>query len=331
MKQKMELRSVGVEFEAVNDDALMIEGKVNGLDWSKQLGERRRFIEKVDKGAFKRAIERSLENDKYIDLLGNHNKATLLASTQNDSLKLEEREDGLYMSANLIPTADGKNYYELCKSGLFQEMSFGFYVPEVRGKKEKAETWERQSDGTFKRYIHELELSEVSIVRRGAYNNTKAQLQARGIDVVEEPEFVTEDDLLMELRNLTPEDLQKMISETVNAAFETYVKPENQVIEEVKVEEQPQEIVVEGPVTPKTEEVAVNITLTDDVKQAIQTEIQLLKDEMLSKLDKKEDVAETVVQEDTKKEPDTNEDKAAQDLAMYKEMLENLKEEEIDE
>ena len=122
-----------------------------------------------------------------------------------------------------------------------------------------------------------------------------------------------------------------MISETVNAAFEAYVKPENQVIEEVKVEEQPQEAVVEEPVTPKTEEVAVNITLTDDVKQAIQTEIQLLKDEMLSKLDKKEDVAETVVQEDTKKEPDTNEDKAAQDLAMYKEMLENLKEEEIDE
>lgn len=328
MKQKMELRSVGVEFEAVNDDALMIEGKVNGLDWSKQLGERRRFIEKVDKGAFKRAIERSLENDKYIDLLGNHNKAILLASTQNDSLKLEEREDGLYMSANLIPTVDGKNYYELCKSGLFQEMSFGFYVPEVRGKKEKAETWERQSDGTFKRYIHELELSEVSIVRRGAYNNTKAQLQARGIDVVEEPDFGIEDDLLAELRSLTPEDLQKMISETVNAAFENYVKPENQVVEEVKVEEQPQEVVVEEP---KTEEVSVNIALTDDVKQAIQTEIQLLKDEMLSQLDKKEDVAEAIVQEDTKKEPDTTEDKTAQDLTMYKEMLENLKEEEINE
>ena len=37
LKQKMELRSVGVEFEAVNDDALMIEGKVNGLDLSKKL------------------------------------------------------------------------------------------------------------------------------------------------------------------------------------------------------------------------------------------------------------------------------------------------------
>ena len=36
-----------------------------------------------------------------------------------------------------------------------------------------------------------------------------------------------------------------MISETVNAAFENYVKPENQVVEEVKVEEQPQEVVVE--------------------------------------------------------------------------------------
>jgi hypothetical protein len=119
-----------------------------------------------------------------------------------------------------------------------------------------------------------------------------------------------------------------MISETVNAAFENYVKPENQVVEEVKVEEQPQEVAVEEP---KTEEVSVNIALTDDVKQAIQTEIQLLKDEMLSQLDKKEDVAEAIVQEDTKKEPDTTEDKTAQDLTMYKEMLENLKEEEINE
>ena len=75
----------------------------------------------------------------------------------------------------------------------------------------------------------------------------------------------------------------------------------------------------------------INIALTDDVKQAIQTEIQLLKDEMLSQLDKKEDVAEAIVQEDTKKEPDTTEDKTAQDLTMYKEMLENLKEEEINE
>ena len=31
------------------------------------------------------------------------------------------------------------------------------------------------------------------------------------------------------------------------------------------------------------------------------------------------------------KEPDTTEDKTAQDLTMYKEMLENLKEEEINE
>ena len=52
---------------------------------------------------------------------------------------------------------------------------------------------------------------------------------------------------------------------------------------------------------------------------------------MLSQLDKKEDVAEATVQEDTKKEPDTTEDKTAQDLTMYKEMLENLKEEEINE
>ena len=326
MKEKIELRSINVEFEAVNDNELLIEGRVNNLDWSKPLGERRRFIEKVDKGAFQRAITKASENHRYIDLLGNHNKSSLLASTQNESLILEERADGLYMKANLVPTIDGQNYYQLCKAGLFQEMSFGFLVPESRNYENgKAETWERQKDGTFKRYIHELELSEVSIVRTGAYNNTIAQLQARGIDVVQDPEYIDEEDVLFEIRNLTPEELQKMISETVTKAIETYVKPEN-----IKIEATPTETVEEEAKQDvlETEQNEIDLVLDEKIKEAISEQFATLKQEVLVELNKKEEHENVVSdpqvpEENEKKEPEID-DQVVQDLERYKSMLKEL-------
>lgn len=320
LKEKIELRSINVEFEAVNDNELLIEGKVNNLDWSKPLGERRRFIEKVDKGAFQRAITRASENHRYIDLLGNHNKSSLLASTQNESLVLEERADGLYMKANLVPTVDGQNYYQLCKAGLFQEMSFGFLVPESRDYENgKAETWERQKDGTFKRYIHELELSEVSIVRKGAYNNTVAQLQARGIDVVQDPEYIGEDDVLFEIRNLTPEDLQKMISDSVTKAMEAYMKSEEKETDPNSSDNSEEVQVVEAVSDEK---------LDEKIKEEIDGKFEALKQEVLAELNKKEEHENTVpepqvTEESEKKEPEIS-DQVAQDLERYKSMLAEL-------
>ena len=178
-------------------------------------------------------------------------------------------------------------------------------------------------DITYPSFVTDEEVSQ--FIAYTSANNAKYfdgviyDLKGDGKAVITLPEGVSYEDVEY-VGSLVISDLFNFINELLAPKAE-----------EVKVEEQPQEMVVEEPVTPKTEEVAVNITLTDDVKQAIQTEIQLLKDEMLSKLDKKEDVAEAIVQEDTKKEPDTTEDKTAQDLTMYKEMLENLKEEEINE
>lgn len=259
----MEFRSMSFEVTPSQDE-MYVEGRVNDLGWSKLLGQRKRFIEKIERGTFTKAIERAMKQNRPIDLLGDHNYEYLLASTQNGSLALEEREDGLYMKAKISDTDYGRRFYTLLKDGLFCEMSFGFTV------NEKGDQWVRQEDGTYKRYVHDIELYESSIVREGAYNNTKAQLMARGIDVVEDPEFSEEVILEQELREmgLTIEELinkavqeatKKAVQEAtekVSSQYHEVINDLNEKIESLKVEEpKPQEVQQAEPV--KVEEVKV--------------------------------------------------------------------------
>ena len=252
----MEFRSMSFEVTPSQDE-MYVEGRVNDLGWSKLLGQRKRFVEKIERGTFTKAIERAMEQNRPIDLLGDHNYKYLLASTQNGSLALEEREDGLYMKAKISDTDYGRRFYTLLKDGLFCEMSFGFTV------NEKGDQWVRQEDGTYKRYVHDIELYESSIVREGAYNNTKAQLMARGIDVVEDPEFSEEVILEQELREmgLTIEELiNKAVQEAtekVSSQYHEVINDLNEKFESLKTEpkEEVKEEVVAQVEEPKPQEV----------------------------------------------------------------------------
>lgn len=53
-----------------------------------------------------------------------------LARTRNKSLKLEIKEDGLYIDARLLDTTDGVDFYKRVKSGLIDKMSFAFTIDE---------------------------------------------------------------------------------------------------------------------------------------------------------------------------------------------------------
>ena len=247
----MEFRSMVFELTPSQDE-MFVEGRVNDLGWSKMLGQRKRFIEKIERGTFTRAIENAMKQNRPIDLLGDHNYEYLLASTQNGSLVLDEREDGLYMKAKISDTDYGRRFYTLLKDGLFCEMSFGFTV------NEKGDKWVRQEDGTYKRYVHDIELYESSIVREGAYNNTKAQLMSRGIDVVEDPEISDEIILECELREmgLTIEELiNKAVQEATEKVSNQYhevINELNNKIETLKPSEPQQEIKEEVKVIEET-------------------------------------------------------------------------------
>ncbi|MFJ7678271.1 phage major capsid protein [Peribacillus sp. NPDC097198] len=171
---EMELRIVTSQLEANSDGSLTVSGYVNKTDQlSNILGVTKKFVEKIAKGAFTRAIQSA---SRDIEFLAEHKKDLILASTRNGSLELTEDEQGLFMRAIITPTSWGKDYYELINSGIHRNMSFGF-----RTIKDK---WKLIEPNLYERTIEELELFEVSVVKDPAYS--QSTIAARGIDLVEE-------------------------------------------------------------------------------------------------------------------------------------------------
>jgi len=179
---KMELRVQNAELDANSDGTLKVSGYVNKTNQhSEILGTTKQFKEKIAKGAFSKAIRAA----KQINFLAEHDSKKILASTRNGSLELTEDEQGLFMSANISPTSWGRDFYQLIKDGILQNMSFGFRT--IR------DSWKNIGGNLYERTIEELELFEVSVVEKPAY--TSSTIAARGIKLVEQvnvPEKITQ-------------------------------------------------------------------------------------------------------------------------------------------
>lgn len=108
-----------------------------------------RFIERICKGAFKKAIQR---NDN-IRLLLNHNWERDLGGTKDGNLVLTEDNIGLYARA----TITDKEVIEKARNGSLVGWSFGFNDREVENSVEH---------GIPTRDVKDLDLYEVSILDR---------------------------------------------------------------------------------------------------------------------------------------------------------------------
>lgn len=145
----------------VRGDTVEIEGYVNAVERkSKPLMSRMgQFLEKICKGAFKRALGR---NDNVVLLL-NHDPSRVLASTRDKNLELNEDNIGLHARA-VIEDAE---IAQKARNGEFVGWSFGFYDREVEQK--------RDEDGFPLRNVRDLDLEEVSILdktKTPAYDGT---------------------------------------------------------------------------------------------------------------------------------------------------------------
>lgn len=167
-----------IEYRAVNevrtiDDEkqMIIEGVVNNIgQWSKPIGGQ--FREKINEGVFERAINRALENGDIFFLHQHDNKALPLASVKSNTLELVEdkEKNQLKMRAVLPETSFSRDVYELVKSGVLREFSFGFNRPKSK--------WNVGKDGMKERSLVDFDIHEISIVRVGAYNETQAYARA---------------------------------------------------------------------------------------------------------------------------------------------------------
>lgn len=144
----------------VRNDTVEIVGYVNAIERkSKPLRSRTgEFVERICKGAFKRAIERN----NNIRLLLNHDWKKDLGGTDDGTLEL--REDNIGLKARAV--ISDAEVIEAAKRGDLVGWSFGFRDRDVDTHDE---------NGMTTRDVKDLDLREVSILdrrKRPAYDGT---------------------------------------------------------------------------------------------------------------------------------------------------------------
>lgn len=173
----------------VREDTVEISGYVNAVERnSKPLMSRiGQFIERICKGAFKKAIQRN--ND--IHILLNHDWDRDLGSTKEGNLELQEDNIGLFARA----TISDKEVVQKARNGDLVGWSFGFSDRDVTNTME---------NGIPTRAVKDLDLYEVSILDRTkspAYEGTLITSRAetneihfRGDDFIDEVKLSFEEE-----------------------------------------------------------------------------------------------------------------------------------------
>lgn len=144
----------------IREDQVEIEGYVNSIERKSKILMSRmgQFIERICKGAFKKALER---NDNVRVLL-NHNWCRDLGGTKEGNLELYEDNIGLHARA----TITDRDVIDKAREGSLIGWSFGFKDREVENSVEQ---------GIPIRDVRDLDLYEVSILdstREPAYEGT---------------------------------------------------------------------------------------------------------------------------------------------------------------
>lgn len=151
----------------INGDTVEIDGYVNAIERkSKPLMSRigERFVERICKGAFKKAIERN----SNIRLLLNHDWGRDLGGTADGNLELMEDNIGLRARATINDAEVAKK----ARNGDLVGWSFGF---------EDREVDKHDEGGMPTRDVKDLDLYEVSILDRAkvpAYDGTLVSVRS---------------------------------------------------------------------------------------------------------------------------------------------------------
>lgn len=202
----------------VRADKVEIEGYVNAIERdSKPLWSRvGQFIERICKGAFKRALKR---NDD-VHILLNHDWNRDLGSTKQGNLELEEDNIGLRVRA----TISDPEVVEKARNHELVGWSFGFTDRDVENT---------IRDGMPYRAVKDLDLAEVSILdkrKSPAYEGTLITARAendtihfRGEDFIDEVEVREEE---------TPVEEAPKEEEKVQEEVPTEAQPKQQEVAE---------------------------------------------------------------------------------------------------
>ena len=208
----------------IRNDSVEIEGYVNAIERpSKPLLSRiGKFIERICKGAFARALKR---NDD-VHILLNHDWERDLGSTKQGNLELHEDNIGLHARA----TITDKEVVEKARNNELVGWSFGFTDRDVEN---------RIIDGMPTRAVRDLDLYEVSILDRSktpAYDGTliTARSESNEMQFRAEP-FIDEVETKVEAKETCAENEQ--VEEKTEVEPEERAEPKQQEVEKIDYSE----------------------------------------------------------------------------------------------
>ena len=194
----------------IRADRVEIEGYVNAVERdSRPLMSRvGRFIERVCKGAFKKALARADD----VKLLLNHDWNRQLGSTAQGNLTLEEDAIGLHARATITDPA----VIEDARKGNLVGWSFGFHDRAVDNSME---------DGLPLRKIRDLDLAEVSLINRAmtpCYEGTLVSVRAE--DGSDKECMLYRADVMTEDEAKTKTTVETTVEKTVEKTVQTTVE-----------------------------------------------------------------------------------------------------------
>ena len=182
--------------EAAQEESRMVTGYAAVFDSdSEDLGG---FIEQIERGAFKEAIERS-----DVRALFNHDNNFILARTASGTLKLYEDERGLKYEFEAPKTTAGNDLLEMIKRGDISQSSFGFTVEE--------DDWSNRDGMAFRKIKKVKRLYDVSPVTFPAY--PEASVAVRKLEQLKQEELQQSE--VVEHKNNTDLDF-KIIEAALN-------------------------------------------------------------------------------------------------------------------
>lgn len=209
----------------IRADSVEIEGYVNAIERnSKPLMSRiGRFIERICKGAFNKALKR---NDD-VHLLLNHDWNRDLGSTKKGNLKLNEDNIGLHARA----TITDPEVVQKARNGDLVGWSFGFQDRDVDNS---------TYDGMPYRAVKDMDLFEVSLLDRRkspAYEGTLVTARSETNEIHFRGEDFIDDVDLLEDKETPEEILEDIIEEKLeHDEVREETEPKQQEIVEKKID-----------------------------------------------------------------------------------------------
>ncbi|WP_237440916.1 HK97 family phage prohead protease [Enterococcus gallinarum] len=162
----------------MENDTEVIEGYALKFDrWSDTLGWFYPFREKLEPGCLDDA------DTNNVVALFNHDQSQILGRT---GVNLDLNVDNIGLKFRIKPTNTtlSNDLIENIRSGVINQCSFAFTIPDEEG----AEEWrENKETGVYERYVRKIDkLYDVSVVTTPAYPDTEAVVGARSKEIVEE-------------------------------------------------------------------------------------------------------------------------------------------------